>query len=202
MRLLVVLIGARRVLYFVESKKPAGGDAEKKDKVVHGRGRQDRRVHGQVGVGRAHDAAEERHRTGRSSQPRGGKPDAGEVSGITSNLASLEIQRVIDENPSGSHGVQPRRSRASRSTFKAGGKDHKLLIGRKTPPGSDLYARLDDQKRVFLIPSFVDTTFNRTTFDLRDKAVLTVNRDEIGSLGVTTPASTHAVREGRAASGS
>ena len=41
-----------------------------------------------------------------------------------------------------------------------------------------------------LIPSFVDTTFNRTTFDLRDKAVLTVNRDEIGALTVTTPSST------------
>ena len=75
-------------------------------------------------------------------------------------------------------------------TFKAAGKDHKLLIGRKTPPGSDLYARFDDQKRVVLIPSFVDTTFNRTTFDLRDKAVLTVNRDEIGSIAVTTPSST------------
>jgi hypothetical protein len=75
-------------------------------------------------------------------------------------------------------------------TFKAAGKEHKLLIGRKTPPGSDLYARIDDQKRVVLIPSYVDTTFNRTTFDLRDKAVLSVNRDEIGALTVATPAST------------
>ncbi|MEO7270611.1 MAG: DUF4340 domain-containing protein, partial [Vicinamibacterales bacterium] len=74
--------------------------------------------------------------------------------------------------------------------FKAGGKDHQLLIGRKTPPGSDLYARVDGQTRVILIPSYVEPTFNRTTFDLRDKAVLAVNRDEIGSLTVTTPSST------------
>jgi hypothetical protein len=122
-------------------------------------------------------------------QPAGAKPDSAEVSGITSNLASLEIQRVIDENPPdlGEYGLtQPR----VEVTFKAAGKDHTLRIGRKTPPGTDLYARIDDQKRVVLIPSFVDTTFNRTTFDLRDKAVLTVNRDEIGSLAVTTPSST------------
>jgi hypothetical protein len=121
-------------------------------------------------------------------QPAAGKPDAAEVSGITSNLASLEIQRVIDENPSDLAEYSLAQPRLEVS-FKAGGTSHKLLIGRKTPPGSDLYARIDDQKRVVLIPSFVDTTFNRKTFDLRDKAVLTVNRDEIGSLTVTTPAS-------------
>src|SRR3954470_24279059 len=32
-------------------------------------------------------------------QPAAGKPDSAEVSGITSNLASLDIQRVIDESP-------------------------------------------------------------------------------------------------------
>ena len=79
--------------------------------------------------------------------------------------------------------------------FKAAGKDHKLLIGRKTPPGSDLYARIDDQKRVVLIPSFVDTTFNKTTFDLRDKAVLTVNRDEIGRAGCHDAGEHDALRE-------
>jgi hypothetical protein len=121
-------------------------------------------------------------------QPAAGKPDAAEVSGITSNLASLEIQRVIDENPADVAEYALTQPRVEVS-FKAGGATHKLLIGRKTPPGSDLYARIDDQKRVVLIPSFVDTTFNRKTFDLRDKAVLTVNRDGIGSLTVTTPES-------------
>jgi len=99
------------------------------------------------------------------------------------------IQRVIDDNPSDVSTYNLSQPRLE-VTFKAGGKDHKLLIGRKTPPGSDLYAKIDDQPRVVLIPSFVESTFNRSTFDLRDKAVLTVNRDEIGSLSVTTPSST------------
>ena len=95
---------------------------------------------------------------------------------MTSNLSTLELQRVIDDNPAdlAEYGLaQPRIEVA----FKAGGKEHKLLIGRKTPAGTDLYAKLGDQPRVFLIPSFVDTSFNKTTFDLRDKTVLKVDRD-------------------------
>jgi Domain of unknown function (DUF4340) len=185
--LVVVLIALGAYLYFVESKRPAGGDADKKEKAFT------------VGADKVEELTIKSESGDRTTvrktgpdwqivQPAAGKPDSAEVSGITSNLASLEVQRVIDENPADLAEYSLAQPRVE-LTFKADGKEHKLLIGRKTPPGSDLYARIDDQKRVVLIPSFVDTTFNRTTFDLRDKAVLTVNRDEIGSLGVTTPSS-------------
>ena len=119
-------------------------------------------------------------------QPATLKPDSAETSGLTSNLASIEIQRVIDENPTDlkEFGLAPPRVEV---TFKVGGQERKLLIGRKTPPATDLYAKLADQKRVFLIPSFLDSTFNRTTFDLRDKTVLALNRDTIDALTVATP---------------
>jgi hypothetical protein len=185
--LLVVLLALGGYLYFVESKRPAGGDAEKKDKAFA------------IEADKIEEFTLKSESGDRTTVRKAGtdwqivqpaaKADAAEVAGITSALASLEIQRVIDDNPSDVSAYnlsQPRLEVA----FKAGGKDHKLLIGRKTPPGTDLYARIDDQPRVVLIPSFVDPTFNRSTFDLRDKAVLTVNRDEIGSLAVTTPSST------------
>ena len=184
--LLVVGLALGGYLYFVESKRPAGSDAEKKDKAfaVEADKIEEFTITSEKG-----DKTTV-HKTGnewRLVEP-AVKADAAEVSGITSALAGLEIQRVIDESPSDVsvyNLTQPRMT----VQFKAGGKDHTVKIGRKTPPGSDLYARLDDQSRVVLIPSYVDTTFNRSTFDLRDKAVLTVNRDEIGSLAVTTPAS-------------
>ena len=188
------LIALGGYLYFVESKKPAGGDAEKKDKVFT------RRRRTRSTSSRSSRSQASARRCGRAAsdwqivQPRRRQAGPGEVSGITSNLASLEIQRVIDENPSDlkEYGLtQPRVEVA----FKAGGKDHKLLIGQKTPPGSDLYARLADQKRVVLIPSFLDTTFNKTTFDLRDKSVLKVDRDEIGCAGGHDAGEHDAVRE-------
>jgi hypothetical protein len=186
--LVVVLIALGGYLYFVESKRPAGSDAEKKEKAftVEADKVEEFTVKSESGE---RTTLKKNGADWQIVQAPGVKPDSAEVSGITTNLASLEIQRVIDENPSDLTEYSLAQPRVE-LTFKAAGKDHKLLIGRKTPPGSDLYARIDDQKRVVLIPSFVDTTFNRTTFDLRDKAVLTVNRDEIGSLSVTTPTST------------
>lgn len=118
-------------------------------------------------------------------QPVAAGSDAAEISGVTSNLATLEIQRVIDESPADlkEYGLAEPRIDVS---FKSGGQEHRLLIGQKTPPGSDLYAKLADQKKVFLVPSYLESTFNKSTFDLRDKSVLKVEQDKIDSLEVTT----------------
>jgi hypothetical protein len=74
-----------------------------------------------------------------------------------------------------------------RVTFKAGEQTHTLEIGNKTPPGSDLYAKRATDKKVFLIASYLDSTFNRKTFDLRDKTAIRVERDKLDALEVTTP---------------
>ena len=112
------------------------------------------------------------------------KPDTGEISGLTSNLSSLELERVVDENPPDlkEYGLaQPRIEVA----FKSGGQEHTLLIGQKTPPGTDLYAKRADDKKVFLIPSHIEGTFNKSTFDLRDKSVVKLDRDKLDALEFT-----------------
>src|SRR3954465_12517770 len=118
-------------------------------------------------------------------QPITAASDQAAVSGITSNLASAEIQRVIEENPPDlkEYGLASPRVEVA---FKANGQPRRLQLGQKTPAGSDVYAKLPDSKRVFLIPSFLDSTFNRSTFDLRDKSVLKVDRDKVDRLEVAT----------------
>jgi hypothetical protein len=116
--------------------------------------------------------------------PANAQPDASEVSGLTSNLATLELERVVDENPPDlkEYGLaQPRIEVA----FKSGGKEQTLLIGQKTPPGTDLYAKRADDKKVFLIPAHLESSFNKGTFDLRDKAVMKVDRDKLDALEFT-----------------
>jgi hypothetical protein len=122
-------------------------------------------------------------------QPITAPPDQATVSGIASNLSSVEIQRVIDENPPDlkEYGLAEPRVEVA---FKANGQQRRLQLGQKTPAGSDLYAKLPDSKRVFLIPSYLDSTFNRTTFDLRDKSVLKVDREKVDSLEVSSNAKT------------
>jgi Domain of unknown function (DUF4340) len=183
--LLVLLIGVGGYALYEYLKVPVASDAEKKDKAftVEADKIEELTIKSESGE---RTTLRKNGSDWQIVQPAAARPDSAEVSGLTSNLVSLEIQRVIDENPTDLAEYNLAQPRVE-VTFKAAGKDHSLLIGRKTPPGSDLYARIDGQKRVVLIPSFVDTTFNRTTFDLRDKVVLAVNRDEIGSLAVITP---------------
>jgi len=121
----------------------------------------------------------------RLTQPVATGADGSELSGITSNLASMEVQRVIDEKPSDvkQYGLDPARIDVA---FTSGGKERRILLGQKTPSGSDMYAKLPANPRVFLVPSFLDTTFNKSTFALRDKTILKIDRDKADRLEIQT----------------
>jgi hypothetical protein len=112
--------------------------------------------------------------------------DETEMSGLTSNLGTLEVGRVLDQNPKdlGKYGLaQPRVELDFTAT---GDKNpHRLLIGNKTATGGDLYAKLGNENKVILIPAYLDTTFDRTTFALRDKSVLKFDRDKVDSVEIT-----------------
>jgi hypothetical protein len=132
----------------------------------------------------------------RMTQPVAAGADESELSGITSNLASLEVQRVIDDKPGDlkQFGLDPARVDVS---FTVAGKDRRILLGQKTPSGSDMYAKLPDNPRVFLVASYVETTLNKSTFDLRDKTILKIDRDKTDRLEIqTADHTTKLVRQG------
>ena len=182
--LLVILLALGAYLYFVESKREPG-DAERRDKVFA----VEAAAIDEISVKSESGERTTLRKSGDDWQmvePVATTPDSAEVSGLTTNLANLEVQEVIDENPAdlAEYGLATPRVEL---TFKSGGQERRLLIGRKTPPGTDLYAKLGDQPRVFLISSYLDSTFNKNTFDLRDKTVLKVERDSIDALAISTP---------------
>ena len=110
--------------------------------------------------------------------------DAGEVTSMAGNLASFEISRVVDEKPADlkGFGLEPA---AMDVRFKAKGQERRVLLGSKTPTGGDLYAKLPDSPRVFLVPSYLETSFNKNTFALRDKKILKVDRQKADGLELT-----------------
>ena len=57
-------------------------------------------------------------------------------------------------------------------------------MGERTPTGGDMYARFPGQKRVFLVSSFLDSTFNKNTFALRDKRVISIDRDKVDRIEI------------------
>src|SRR5687768_11948163 len=105
------------------------------------------------------------------------------MSTIVNSLAAIDVQRVVDENAGdvAQYGLEPARIEVS-YRVKGDTQPRRILFGEKTPAGGDLYARLPDSKRVFLVSSFLDSTFNKDAFALRDKAVLKFDRDKADGL--------------------
>jgi len=113
------------------------------------------------------------------------RASASEVSAITSALGQLEIVRVIDENAANlaDYGLDSPRLEIG-FTSAADKPSGTLLVGDKTPTGASLYARRNDEQRVFLIPAYQEGALNKSTFDLRDKAVISFARDKISGVAV------------------
>lgn len=113
--------------------------------------------------------------------------DQTEVTSLLTNLATLEVNRVVDENAAdlAQYGLaEPKVAVA----FTADGGSGRIAFGEKTPTQGDIYAVKPGEKKVFLVSAFLESTFNRKSFDLRDKRVVRFDRDKADGLEVTTPA--------------
>jgi len=117
--------------------------------------------------------------------------DESEASAIVNALGQLSVSRVVDENPSDlkDYGLAMPRFEVDYKPAGATGY-RRILVGDKSPTGSDLFAKRNEDKRVFLIPAAQEGTFNKSTFDLRDKIVLKFERDKVDGVDVTAEGKT------------
>jgi len=189
--LLVVFLGLLGYMYFFGAKKPAGADGTGPDaaapKVKVFAVEADKIEELQIKA-----AGGERTTLKRANgawslvAPEQVKADDTEVTSIATNLASLERSRIVDDNPSDIAQYGLATPRVEVAFRKAGDKDlTRIFLGEKTATGTDLYAKLPADKAVFLVASFLDGTFNRTPFDLRDKKVLAFDREKVTAVEVT-----------------
>ena len=184
--LLVVALGLGAYIYFIESERPPGGTPEPLETVFDFESDD---------ISRLAVTAESDDRTvlektdnrWRLVEPLAGAVDVTEVVALASSLATLEMQRVVAEPEEAqdltAFGLAEPRIEVGVTTTT--GTDARLLIGEQTPTGGDLYATIAGSNRVFLISGYLDGTFNRTTFDLRDKTILDITRDQVNSLEIT-----------------
>lgn len=194
--LLVVLIGLVAYIYFVDSKKPASDAPEAKAKAFTVDADQIEEIHIKPASGDA-SRVQKTNGTWQLVEPEKAEADQGQVSNAATSLATLEINRVVDENPSdlSQYGLNPPKAEIA---FRAKGqKDtRQLLLGEKTTTGSDLYAKTPDQKRVFLISAYLENTFERTPFDLRDKAALKFDQSKADGIEIVHNGTTALAKSG------
>jgi len=182
--LLAILIGLVAYIFFVERKKPASDAPETKAKAFTVDADQIEEIQIKPASGEP-SRVQRTNGTWQLVEPEKTDADQGQVTNAATSLASLEINRVVDDNPSDltQYGLNPPKADVA---FRLKGKTElqHLLLGEKTATGGDLYAKTPDQKRVFLIAAYLENTFERTPFDLRDKAVLKFDQSKADGIEV------------------
>ena len=189
--LVVVLAGLGAYIYFVDSKRPAAGidgSSETKEKVftVDADKINELRITsgGETALLRKSDAG------WKMIEPTQIDADPPEVIGVATALTNIDIVRVVDENATNLEQFGLAKP-ATMVEFKAdGGASGTLKLGNKNATQGEIYAVKNDEKRVFLIASFQETSFNRKPFDLRDKKILKFDRDKADSLVLAKGANT------------
>ncbi len=180
--LLVIALGLGAYAIFVESKRTPG-ESEAREKAFAIEAPAIQRLDITASSGEE-TKLEKQDDTWRIVSPVEAAADASAVSDVTGTLASLEIQRVVDEKPAdyAEYGLAPPRLAVSFAA--ADGAERLLQIGGKTPTGGDMYARLGGEDRVFLVQAYLDSSLDKKPFDLRDKSVLKFTRSDVDSVAI------------------
>ena len=120
--------------------------------------------------------------------------DGGEAESLVTTLETLEVQEVVTESPGAlaEYGLDPPRTAVS-VVVQGANEPLKLLLGDKSPDGGALYARVPTRARVFTVPAYVESSFNKKPFDLRDRDVLHLKRDAVKTLEVQGPEGAYAL---------
>jgi Domain of unknown function (DUF4340) len=105
--------------------------------------------------------------------------DQDETGGLASSYSGLSYDRVVEERATdlAGYGLQPP---SLEVIFTAkDGKTRKLMIGDETPTGSAVFAKFEDDPRVFTLPSSTKTSLDKAAKDLRDKRLLTFDPEKL-----------------------
>jgi hypothetical protein len=120
--------------------------------------------------------------------------DSGEADAIVSTLATLEKDETVVEAPAdaGEYGLATPKA-VVRVSVEGSAEPLALHIGDKTPDSSGVYARAGASPAVFTIPAYTEGSLVKKPFDLRDRSVLHVRRDEVATLDISGPEGAYAL---------
>ena len=110
------------------------------------------------------------------------------VDSMLASLEKLEADEVVVEQTSdlAQYGLE-RPSRTVAALVEGQKKPLRVEFGAKAPDGSSVYAKTPASTKVYLIPSWTESSFDKQPFDLRDRDLLHVKRDDVRQLEVAGP---------------
>ena len=114
--------------------------------------------------------------------PVGTEADDNAATAIATTLSALEIRRVVEEDAADLAPFGLAEPTVSVTFATPDGEPLTLAVGDESPTGGEHYAAAGN--RVILVADFVESTLNRTTFELRDRSILEFTGPDVASLTV------------------
>jgi hypothetical protein len=121
-------------------------------------------------------------------QPAPAPADTSAVDTMLNSLEKIEADEVVAEQVTdfAQYGLdQP--SRKVAAVLEGAPAPLALDFGGKSPDGGSVYARKPGEAKVYLVASWIESTFDKKPFDLRDRDLLHVKRDDVRSFEVAGP---------------
>ncbi len=116
--------------------------------------------------------------------------DQDAVNMLTGSLATLNADRLIDENPSNLNDFGLTTPSEEIDVTMKGGKTTKVLLGTDTPAATGVYVKIESDPKVYTLPTYIKSSFDKTVNDLRDKRLLTFNQDKLTAVAITSKGQT------------
>jgi hypothetical protein len=112
------------------------------------------------------------------AEPIEAKADKYEVDRIANDFSSLEIDRVVEDEPENleKYGIPQREISLE---FKEREEPVKVLVGMENPLDQKFFAKREDETRVVLISSTYKTLFEKKLFDFREKSIFKLETDDV-----------------------
>jgi hypothetical protein len=120
------------------------------------------------------------------TEPNALAADQQAVSNVISTLSSLGGDRMVEENATDLAPFGLQDPSLEIDVTSTGNQKHELLLGDDTPAGSDTYAKLENDPRVYTIASYNKSSVDKDENDLRDKRLLTADFDKASELELDT----------------
>jgi hypothetical protein len=127
-------------------------------------------------------------------EPFAAPADSSAVDSILTRVGELKAEEVVVETTDdlAQYGLAPP-GRTVTVTVEGEEAPRVVEFGLSTPTGSAVYARTPASPRVYTVASWVESSFDKKPFDLRDRDVLHVKRDDVRLLDVTGPEGDYAL---------
>ncbi len=111
--------------------------------------------------------------------------DQGNFSGVLNSLTTATADEVVDPHPANlkDFGLDPPNF-SLEVTTDAKPQSFTLLLGDDTPTSGGLYAQASGNPQVFTLASYLKSSLEKKTFDLRDRRALTLDADHLQKFGV------------------